>query len=258
MLINDSLGQALSFQLDRHYKYGDPEERVLNMTKSLKLSELKPFLTDDKEIEKDIINYEDVQYYSDLYIGSKMEKFTFIFDTGSEWLWVPSNLCTNCRDSAKKYTASNTFVDTKKKNSIQYVSAKVYGDIGTDEVRATPGNNDVVKMKIMVVTSEEGTEGTVSDGIVGLTPGSNNGSDLFVTKLFEAGYISENAFGLNINPSPANSKIILGGYDKSIVGEKPVFANIPLRSTDDWRVTLHRLKYDNQTFYAKGGVAVFD
>lgn len=40
-------------------------------------------------------NFKNFQYYAPLFIGSNTEQFTFIFDTGSEWLWVPLDSCIN-------------------------------------------------------------------------------------------------------------------------------------------------------------------
>jgi hypothetical protein len=41
------------------------------------------FKGSNKYYEKKLINYYNVQYYGDLYIGSQMAKMSFIFDTGS-------------------------------------------------------------------------------------------------------------------------------------------------------------------------------
>ena len=44
-----------------------------------------------------ITNYWNIQYYGPIYIGSSQEKMTVIYDTGSNLLWLPSPVCTNCR-----------------------------------------------------------------------------------------------------------------------------------------------------------------
>ena len=46
--------------------------------------------------EVEMGNYENVQYYGYLLFGGQEEEHTFIFDTGSAQLWVPSTDCRTC------------------------------------------------------------------------------------------------------------------------------------------------------------------
>ena len=63
-------------------KFGDPDED--SRYRRLQL---------DEYLEIPLTNHYDVQYYGTLNFGEKEEPLTFIFDTGSEWLWVTSTLC---------------------------------------------------------------------------------------------------------------------------------------------------------------------
>jgi hypothetical protein len=46
-----------------------------------------------KSITKKISNFKDLQYFGTLYIGPNKQKMTFIYDTGSSWFWIPTDLC---------------------------------------------------------------------------------------------------------------------------------------------------------------------
>ena len=44
----------------------------------------------------DLSDYEELEYSANIYIGSSSTIFDVIFDTGSAYIWVASNLCSNC------------------------------------------------------------------------------------------------------------------------------------------------------------------
>ena len=46
-----------------------------------------------KLITAPIEDYQDVQIFTELYVGSQKEKFKVIFDTGSDWIWIYSRFC---------------------------------------------------------------------------------------------------------------------------------------------------------------------
>lgn len=48
------------------------------------------------DVVKNLTDYRDVQIYTKAYVGSSNQEFDMIFDTGSNWLWVDSRLCSNC------------------------------------------------------------------------------------------------------------------------------------------------------------------
>ena len=62
---------------------------------------------------------------------------TLIFDTGSSWLWVPSQDCKECHTKAKLYNTSKSFkyreTGTTPMN-IKYGSGSVWGKKSQDQV----------------------------------------------------------------------------------------------------------------------------
>jgi len=57
-------------------------------------------------ITANLNNLQDMQYSITLYVGSAKKQMTFIIDTGSSWLWIPSSTCSGCTNKAKAFTPS--------------------------------------------------------------------------------------------------------------------------------------------------------
>ena len=51
---------------------------------------------DDVDVTAELKDYDDQQIFTNLYLGTHHEPFTFIFDTGSPWTWIDSRVCVNC------------------------------------------------------------------------------------------------------------------------------------------------------------------
>ena len=60
-------------------------------------------------------NFQNVQYYGFLSIGSTKQKVSVIFDSGSNVLWLPSNECETCRDFSNKFD-HNSSITFEKSN----------------------------------------------------------------------------------------------------------------------------------------------
>jgi hypothetical protein len=76
-------------------------QSVIELDLNRKPSSKRSLLANSRDVN--MTNAQDMQYYVTLYIGSKRQAMTFIIDSGSSWLWVPSVSCTQC----KKATAFN-------------------------------------------------------------------------------------------------------------------------------------------------------
>jgi len=65
-------------------------------------------------------NFQNVQYYGFLFVGSIKQKVSVIFDSGSNILWLPSNDCRTCRDFSNKfdYSISTSFSTVNKPKNI--------------------------------------------------------------------------------------------------------------------------------------------
>ena len=80
-------------------------------------------------ITKRLRDYFDVQIFTKIYIGSNLQPFDMIFDTGSNWLWVNSRICSNCNDEKPKFDERNstTYSFFEPTFDLHYVSGDVYG-----------------------------------------------------------------------------------------------------------------------------------
>ena len=60
-----------------------------------------------------ITNERNMQYHSYFYVGSHRQKMSFILDTGSAWMWLPSAKCPvdECRGERFNASMSETFKD---------------------------------------------------------------------------------------------------------------------------------------------------
>ena len=70
-----------------------------------------------------IENSFDFQYYGTLYMGSEKQPLTFIFDTGSAWLWIPTDACPKeqCTGNRFHYGTSTTYTPYEdEKHTVTY------------------------------------------------------------------------------------------------------------------------------------------
>lgn len=93
-------------------------------------------------IEKNIFNFQDLQYFATLYIGENQKEMTFIYDTGSTYLWFPTTGCNDCH-TTNLYDPTSTYESTGTTDDITYGSGFVAGVVAYDNIRATEGGTPV-------------------------------------------------------------------------------------------------------------------
>ena len=136
-----------------------------------------------------------------------------IFDTGSSWTWVSSNLCQDCPgDEAFDITTSSSFSSQRKSADLGYGSGYCSGYISTDLVCVTESECSE-SFNFVLVTSQDGLETLDSDGIVGLGPTKDPETSLFIDRMKSSGAIQSAVFSFAIDPSGQSSYMTLGGYD---------------------------------------------
>lgn len=94
------------------------------------------------DVSIDLSNYMNFQYTGPLWMGSKRELLDVIYDTGSDWLVLDTDFCSDCHDPVFHTRKSQTYdVVTGYLMTQEYGSASVSGYNSTDYVSATEPNS---------------------------------------------------------------------------------------------------------------------
>jgi len=81
----------------------------------------------------DLYNFDDAQYYGQVYIGTPKQSFLVLFDTGSSNLWIPSSTCKNCGAHNKFTDAdSSTYIANGTTFFIEYGTGELKGYLSSD------------------------------------------------------------------------------------------------------------------------------
>lgn len=194
------------------------------------------------------INVNDISYYSSIYFwsdrSSRPIQLQVIMDTGSSWLWVASNICQGCPSDD---SLDHSFITDKGEGikTIQYGSGGIKGDKVRTSVSLDQNRENALKDYLTIeVTSAtlEQFKGSKWDGILGLLPSAISGSELFVTELYKAGIIADNAFGIYYTNTKDQSEITFGGYDHRRIPSIDKFSFVNLYSSNHWDASLNSIK----------------
>lgn len=96
----------------------------------------------------------------------------------------------------------------------------------------------ILFIDILAVDSGVDDDSLASDGLVGLSQGSSGYSELLVEELYLQGAIPVNAFGVGYKFTSSTSKIVLGGYDTSIVTDENDYIWIDLIDDFFWTIPI--------------------
>ncbi|CAI2365800.1 unnamed protein product [Moneuplotes crassus] len=211
------------------------------------------------EINVTMTNKYDLQYHASLLLGDAKYNQTFIWDTGSTLLWTPLNNCSSC-PSSNKYTPASSYSSTGTRYTINYLSGQVVGDVANDKVHVTSSSGPVTMELLGVDTADSAIQGMVADGILGMGPAITGGrpGTLLVEKLYNAGIISKNAFGVDYRWLNGTSSILLGGYDTDLIKSDQEFAWIGLKTNTHWTVPMSTVKYGDTELSMASTSAVLD
>ena len=196
-----------------------------------------------------IKDYMNAQYYGPVSIGTPMQDFTAIYDTGSSNLWMPGKNCTRCTHKRYDSSKSSTYVANGTAFSILYGSGAVKGFC--DEDLVTFGGLKSEKQIFAETTSEPGLPWIVGrfDGILGLgwpeisvnkiTPVFFN---LIKQNKVDAGQFS---FWLAGTPGKNGGELALGGTDPDHYSGD--FNYVPVTKEGYWQISADSVSIGNST-----------
>ncbi|CDW72166.1 eukaryotic aspartyl protease family protein [Stylonychia lemnae] len=203
---------------------------------------------------------------------------TFIFDTGSAWLWVPSDACpkSQCPGNQFHYGQSSTYQQTGYNETVTYGKGQVKGYVVQDQVSltsATTGSTYVAQSsKFLSIYEASDISGLISDGLLGLSPNfiSSTNGELLIASLKKSGAISKQMFALYLASTTKTSQIQFGGYDQTQVLSRYSTAEKVNKTAEDlicwvkivskayWQVQLDQATVNGQAISIKIQKVVFD
>ena len=201
----------------------------------------------------DLTNFEDLQYYGPISVGTPAQDFTVVFDTGSSNFWIPSTACTSsfCKtldryDSSK----SSTYVENGKSLVLGYGKGACEGILVEDNLSI--GGVEVEKVTFGSMSTLQDMEGSQEDGIIGMAwPSIATDSVKTVFQyLYEGGYVEDNSFSvlLSANSDENGSVLVLGGVNEDYSNGS--FTYVTLSSESYWQIPIDGVKVGS---YSKSG-----
>ncbi|CAD8145392.1 unnamed protein product [Paramecium octaurelia] len=151
-------------------------------------------------------NYGNVQYYGPIQMGTPNQQLSVIFDTGSPYLWVPSDKCTllKCHLSKRFYTQkSTTYKNYSQSDEIEYASGSCKGFWGSDYVQLLGDSNTRVLTNILFTYYDSGFDAVQSDGLLGLS--NEKEIDNIFDLAYKEGNIKSNLFAMELKSKEEQS-----------------------------------------------------
>ena len=119
-----------------------------------------------------VTNFNNLQFYADVYVGTPPVAFRAIVDTGSRKLVLPNSGCSGCTGTARyDVSASSTGSISSEDFTVIYVSGPTSGKVGQDVVSFN-STSSFVNLKILLANTYS-VQGSQFEGIFGL--GQNQG-----------------------------------------------------------------------------------
>lgn len=194
--------------------------KVIQMDFHRRYTEFVPGTTEwlmYKTHEVDLINTRYDQMLVQIGLGTPIQKFTLLVDSGSGILWVLSKDCTECRSTPNKFDtmASRTYVNTGDSLTLRYGTGFAQGEVSEEVISL--GDIQASNFKFLLVTSEV-FDG--SDGILGLAYYNNYGDKYSLLDQLKKNGSIEKLMYTQIYTSPGKGQLLIGDYPEEVLKDK--------------------------------------
>ena len=201
----------------------------------------------------DLTNFEDLQYYGPITVGTPAQSFTVVFDTGSSNFWLPSTKCTSsfCK-TLHRYDAdkSSTYESNGKSLVLGYGKGSCEGELVEDTLSL--GGVTVDKVTFGAMSKLQDMEGSQEDGIIGMAWPSIATDDVETVfeYLYKEGVVEDNSFSvlLTADSDEDGSVLVLGGVNEDYANGS--FSYVTLSSQSYWQIPIDGVKVGS---YSKSG-----
>ena len=216
---------------------------------------------------EDLENFLNMQYIGELQVGTPPQTLTFVFDTGSSWLWLPSTKCTACHNSTQfDSSASTTFNTTGIELDLQYGQGNASGVISLDTVSFGSPKLTVDNQPFILVDRDGDLDGFDADGIIGLAFDSlSDGYPTFVQNLKAQGVIDEAIFAFYLNDDDFSdedvelqSEVMIGGYDAVKYAKNETIHWIKLFNSGYWSIPISKVEFEGAQLEGPATFGIID
>ena len=176
-----------------------PDGDVVSLADELQLVDVDALK--NNSITKPLYDFKNVQVSMKIYIGSNLQPFYMIFDTGSAWLWVTHRSCYMCNPIVPRFDerSSTTFSFYPAIYDLHYGTGDAYGYYSVDQICLTAKDCDKEFVFATVYTTSK-LASLHASGIIGMSPSEKNLiGDLFLVKLRKAGIIDRSMFSIYVD-----------------------------------------------------------